>query len=206
MNLRIDLNSRSAVADGLAGRRVAVAPGSLGLAALRSAGMVVAGSLLVAACAHLSIPLFFTPVPVTMQPFAVLLLGLLMGPRLGFATMVAYLAEGAAGLPVFTPHGLGGMAQLVGPTGGYLLSYPIVAPMVSVLWRRGERNFSRAAVVAGAGSLVTLAMGAAWLAIETHRGPGLVLAAAVLPFLPGDVLKVVLAAGIAAVAERWRRR
>src|ERR1700727_2680872 len=84
---------------------------ALGLG-LRGAGIVVAGSLFIAASAHIAIPLFFTPVPITLQPFAVLVLGLLMGPRMAFATTVAYLAEGAAGLPVFTPHGLGGVAQL----------------------------------------------------------------------------------------------
>jgi biotin transport system substrate-specific component len=172
---------------------------------LRSAGIVLAGSVLIAVCAHVSIPLWFTPVPVTLQPFAVLVLGLLLGPQLAFATMVAYLAEGAAGLPVFTPHGLGGMLQLFGPTGGYLLSYPVVAPLVSVLWRRGTRSFSRGLVVAGAGSLVTLAMGAVWFGVLKHMPPMTLLNVTVLPFLPGDVLKVVAAAGIAAGAARWRR-
>src|SRR5271170_128765 len=135
---------------------------------LRGMGIALAGSALVAVCAHIAIPLWFTPVPVTMQPFAVILLGLLLGPRLAAGTMVAYLAEGAAGLPVFTPHGLGGVAQLLGPTGGYLLSYPVVAPIVSWLWRRGSRSFSRGLIVAGAGSLVTLALGALWLGVLTH--------------------------------------
>jgi biotin transport system substrate-specific component len=171
----------------------------------RGAGIVLAGSALVGVCAHVAIPLWFTPVPVTLQPFAVLLLGLLLGPRLAAGTMLAYLAEGAAGLPVFTPHGLGGVAQLLGPTGGYLLSYPLVAPLVSWLWRRGARSFSRGLVVAGAGSLVTLAIGAAWLGVLTHAAPMIVLSHAVLPFLPGDVLKVCAAAGIAVGASRWRR-
>jgi biotin transport system substrate-specific component len=172
---------------------------------LRSAGIVLVGSLLVAICAHISIPLWFTPVPVTLQPFAVLLLGLLLGPRMAAGTMLVYLAEGSAGLPVFTPHGLGGIAQLLGPTGGYLLSYPIVAPMVSAMWRRGARSFSRGLVVAGAGSLLTLTLGAVWLAVLTHAAPITVLNAAVLPFLPGDVLKVCAVAGIAARASRWRQ-
>jgi biotin transport system substrate-specific component len=167
---------------------------------------VLAGSALVAVCAHVAIPLWFTPVPVTLQPFAVLLLGLLLGPRIAAGTMVAYLAEGAAGLPVFTPHGLGGMAQLLGPTGGYLLSYPLVAPMVSWLWRRGSRSFSRGLVVAGAGSLITLALGAVWLSVLTHAAPITVLNHAVLPFLPGDVLKVCAAAGIAAGVSKWKRQ
>jgi biotin transport system substrate-specific component len=173
---------------------------------LRAGGIVLAGSALVAVCAHVSIPLWFTQVPVTLQPFAVLVLGLLLGPRLAFATMVAYLVEGAAGLPVFTPLGPGGLLQLFGPTGGYLLSYPVVAPMVSSLWRRGNRSFSRGLLVAGAGSLVTLAMGAVWLGILTHAAPLLVLNHAVLPFLPGDALKVCAAAGIAAGAARMSKR
>src|ERR1700744_4226565 len=100
----------------------------------RGGGIVLAGSALVAVCAHIAIPLWFTPVPVTMQPFAVLLLGFLLSPQVAVAAMLAFLAEGAAGLPVFTPQGLGGVAQLLGPTGGYLLSYPLVAPMVSWFW------------------------------------------------------------------------
>ena len=173
---------------------------------LRAGGVVLAGSTVVAICAHVSIPLWFTPVPVTLQPFAVITLGLLMGPRIAFATMLAYLAEGAAGLPVFTPLGPGGLLQLFGPTGGYLLSYPVVAPMVSSLWRRGSRRFSRGLLVAGAGSLVTLALGAIWLGILSHAAPLVVLNHAVLPFLPGDALKVCAAAGIAAGVARMTKR
>lgn len=173
---------------------------------LRTGGVVLAGSTVVAICAHVSIPLWFTPVPVTLQPFAVITMGLLMGPRMAFATMLAYLAEGAAGLPVFTPLGPGGLLQLFGPTGGYLLSYPVVAPMVSSLWRRGSRRFSRGLLVAGAGSLVTLALGAIWLGILSHAAPLVVLNHAVLPFLPGDALKVCAAAGIAAGVARMAKR
>ena len=178
---------------------------SAAMSLLRGAGMVLAGSALIAVCAHISIPLLFTPVPVTMQPFAVLLLGLLMGPRMAFAATVAYLAEGAAGLPVFTPNGPGGLLQLFGPTGGYLLSYPVVAPLVAAVWRRGARSFTRGVLVAGAGSLVTLGMGAVWLGVLTHAAPAALIGHGVLPFLPGDVLKVLLAAGIGAGAARWRR-
>jgi len=189
-----------AVSAGLSGPQSGV------LNLLRSAGIVLAGSALVAICAHVSVPLWFTPVPVTLQPFAVVLLGLLLSPRLAAGAMVVYLAEGAAGLPVFTPHGLGGMAQLLGPTGGYLLSYPLVAPAISVAWRRGGRSFSRGLVVAGAGSLGTLALGALWLGVLTHAAPATILNHAVLPFLPGDALKICAAAGIAAGASRWKRR
>jgi biotin transport system substrate-specific component len=173
---------------------------------LRAGGIVLAGSAAVALSAHVSIPLWFTPVPVTLQPFAVLVLGLLIGPRLAFATMIAYLAEGAAGLPVFTPLGPGGLLQLFGPTGGYLLSYPVVAPMVSSFWKRGSRSFSRGLLAAGIGSLVTLAMGAVWLGMLTHATPLVVLNHAVLPFLPGDALKVCAAAAIAVGAARMTKR
>src|ERR1035438_7969436 len=91
---------------------------------LRAAGIVLASSIFVAVCAHIALPLYFTPVPLTLQPFAVLLLGLVLSPRLAAASLVTYLTEGALGLPVFAP-GLvfsGGMAHLLGPTGGDLLS------------------------------------------------------------------------------------
>lgn len=173
----------------------------------RSVGIVLVGSALVAVSAHVSIPLWFTPVPITLQPFAVILLGMLLSPRLAFATMVAYLAEGASGLPVFTPGGPGGMLQLFGFTGGYLLSYPVVAPVVSAWWRNSSsRTFTRGLIVAGVGSLITLAMGALWLGVLAHAAPLTVLNHAVLPFLPGDVLKVCAAAAIAAGAARWQSR
>jgi len=186
---------------------VAVSAGqpSAAMTLLRSGGIVLAGTALIAVSAHVAVPLWFTPVPITLQPLAVILLGLLLSPRLALATMVTYLAEGAAGLPVFTPTGPGGLLQLFGPTGGYLLSYPVVAPLVSVLLRRGNTTFSRGVVAAGLGSLVNLGMGAIWFALFTHTPAGIVLSHAVLPFLPGDVLKVTAAAGIAAGAARFRK-
>src|ERR1700761_6659041 len=102
---------------------------------------VVLATALVAICAHIALPLGFTPVPVTMQTFAVLLLGLLFAPVPAFACLALYLMEGALGLPVFSPHGPGGIAQLLGPTGGYLLSYPFAAALASLLYRRGGRRF-----------------------------------------------------------------
>src|SRR5271169_5626324 len=111
-----------------------VFPGSRSYAAVRWIASIVAGSALAAVCAHVSVPLFFTPVPLSLQPFAVLLLGLLLSPRLAAGTLGAYLIEGAVGLPVFAPSPLasgplmtGGLAHLLGPTGGYLLAYPLAA-------------------------------------------------------------------------------
>lgn len=172
---------------------------------LRPALAVALGSLLVAVCAHLSIPLWFTPVPITLQTFAVLLLGLLLSPGAAAAALVLYLAEGATGLPVFSPHGPGGILQLLGPTGGYLLSYPFAAAFTAWLRQRIGRGLGASLVAAGTGSLVILLCGAAWLAVLTHRPAGAILTLSVLPFLAGDVLKVVAAAGAAMGIRRFRR-
>jgi biotin transport system substrate-specific component len=167
---------------------------------------VVLGSLFVAVCAHLSIPLWFTPVPITLQPFAVLLLGLLLSPSAAAGALVLYLVEGASGLPVFTPHGPGGMLQLLGPTGGYLLSYPFAAALTAWLRTRIARGvFTPALCAAAIGSLLILLSGASWFGILTHKPFGTILTLTVLPFLPGDILKVFAAAGIATGLRRFRR-
>ncbi len=175
---------------------------------LRSAGIVLAGSALVAACAHVALPLDFTPVPLTMQIFAVLLLGLLLTPRLAGVTLAAYVAEGALGLPVFAPGtmGSGGVMHLFGPTGGYLLCYPAAAAMVSWLWRRRRRSFAAAMFSAAAGDLAILACGALWLAAFTHLSALPSITLAVLPFLPGDALQIAAAAAVAVGWLRLRRR
>ncbi len=174
---------------------------------LHSGGIVLAGSALVALCAHVALPLYFTPVPLSLAPFAVLLLGLLLRPRLAAATLGAYLVEGALGLPAFAPSfAPGGLAHLLGPTGGYLLSYPLAAASIAFLVRRTDRGFVPAALTAAAGSLFILFCGAAWLAVLTHASAQSVLTLAVLPFLPGDALKVVAAAALAAAWVRIRSR
>jgi biotin transport system substrate-specific component len=174
---------------------------------LRNTGIVLAGSAFVAACAHISIPLYFTPVPLTVQSFAVLILGLLLTPRLAATTLIAYLAEGAAGLPVFTPTPvMTGMAHLFGPTGGYLLAYPLAAFLISALWRRTGRSFTAAIFSAAAGDLTILTCGALWLAIASPIPAKSILTLAVLPFLAGDALKVIAAAALASGSRRLRRR
>ncbi|MGC2398183.1 MAG: biotin transporter BioY [Acidobacteriaceae bacterium] len=160
---------------------------------------VVASTVLVAICAHISVPLGFTPVPVTMQTFAVLLLGLLFAPGAAFACLSLYLMEGAFGLPVFSPHGPGGVAQLLGPTGGYLLSYPFAAALASALYRRWGRSFWSGLGGASLASLVILGAGSIWLATLTHAKLSAVVAQSALPFLPGDALKLLAAAACAKV-------
>ena len=164
----------------------------------RRAVAVILGSLLVAVCAHVSIPLWFTPVPVTMQTFAVLLLGLVLDPLTSAAALVLYLAEGAVGLPVFSPHGPAGFLHLFGPTGGYLLAYPAAAAVAGYLRRRLGRSFAPSLQAAATGSLLILITGAAWFELLTHQTAGAVLALTVVPFLAGDILKVIASAGVAA--------
>ena len=189
-----------AAAQGLAhnGAEVRIPP------VVRNAGILIVGSYLAAVCAHLAVPLYFTPVPLTLQPLAVLLLGLLLSPRMAAATLAAYLAEGALGLPVFAPGTLG-PAHLFGPTGGYLLAYPAAAALISWLWRRTGRGFLTALLAGAAGDLLILACGGLWLAASTHLSAHAALEMAVFPFLPGDALKVAAAAGIAAGWMHIRR-
>lgn len=169
----------------------------------RAAIAVLVGSALLAASAHISIPFFFTPVPFTLQPFAVLLLALMLDPAVAFATLVAYLAEGAAGLPVFTPQGPLGIAHLLGPDGGFLLAYPFAAFLVSKLRRCLPSSFTFAALSAAFGSVIYFTGGAAWLAVLTHQSMSVAFDLAVLPFIAGDALKVILAAAIATGVSRY---
>jgi biotin transport system substrate-specific component len=166
--------------------------------------VAVSATVFVAACAHISLPLYFTPVPITLQTFAVILAGLFLGPALGFAALALYLAEGAMGLPVFSPHSLG----LLGPTAGYLFSYPLAAAAAGMVVRAIRRDASKfpAAVLAGiAASVFIFIMGAGWLAHWLHLSPSAAWHMAVAPFLPGEVLKVTAAAGAYTSMRRWRR-
>jgi biotin transport system substrate-specific component len=171
--------------------------------------LVLLGTLFVAISAHVFVPLWFTPVPVTLQTFAVLLLALLLSPRWSAITLCAYLAEGAAGLPVFTPTGAATLLHLFGPTGGYLLSYPAVAWITGSLFRRFRRpnapGFTAALGAAAIGDCVILLSGAAWLAVLTHQSPATILTLAVAPFVPGEILKVIAAAGAVSGLRRFRR-
>jgi biotin transport system substrate-specific component len=173
---------------------------------LAQIAVAVTGSGLVALCAHAAVPLVFTPVPLSLAPWAVVFLGLVLGPRMAFASLCLYLTEGAAGLPVFSPLGPGGILQLLGPTGGYLLSYPIAAALAGYLYHRRRQSVTRGIPAAGAASLVILLAGATWLKLLTHLDIRLILDQTVLPFLPGDVLKVFAAAGAATLVNAVRMR
>ncbi len=160
----------------------------------RDAALVVAGSLLIALAAQVAIPLPFTPVPVTGQTLAVLLIGALLGSRRGAMSVGLYLAEGALGLPVFA-GGASGPARFLGPTGGYLLGFVAAAGVVGYLCERGwDRRVSTAALAMLIGNGVIYLFGLPWLA--GFVGIEKVLMAGLWPFIPGDLLKVALAAGL----------
>jgi biotin transport system substrate-specific component len=170
------------------------------LEATRQVAIVVGASLLVALCARITIPLMpLTPVPLTVQNLGVLLVGMMLGSRRGFAALVLYLVEGMVGLPVFNPTGLGGVAQLFGITGGFLLVYPFVAFLAGYIFERGSKlerkSFLRAAVAGTLAEVLLFAGGLTWLYIFTHS-----LAKAYV-FIPAEIVKVMLAA---AIATRWR--
>lgn len=174
--------------------------------ALRAVLAVLAGSALMAIAAHISVPLFFTPVPLTLQTLVVLLLGLALEPAVAFAALAAYLVEGACGLPVFAPTGAMGALHLMGPDGGFLMAYPFAAMLVSKLRRSLPSSFLFAAVAAAAGSIVYFLCGAAWLAVIAHQSMSMAMKLAVWPFVAGDALKIVLAAGIVTGVARLRNR
>jgi biotin transport system substrate-specific component len=156
----------------------------------------------VALCARIAIPLPFTPVPLTVQNFGVLMVGLLLGSRRGFAALALYLAEGAMGMPVFSPIGPGGIAQLLGPTGGFLLAYPLVAWLAGYVMEHGRKSFARAAMGGLLGEIVLFTGGLSWLAVLTHSVTQ-AFRWGLYWFLFAEVIKVMVAAG---VAERWHRR
>jgi biotin transport system substrate-specific component len=164
--------------------------------------LVVAGSLFVALCAQISFPLPFSPVPVTGQTFAVLLLGTTFGARRSAAALALYLAEGALGLPVFAPGGLPGLARLLGPTGGYLLAFPVAAFLAGWLLARFPRRvwWSWLVAVLAAEALI-FGSGVTWLRVVTLTDWSQAVQLGLLPFLPGEIVKVVLLA--AALPASW---
>ncbi|MFY9911681.1 MAG: biotin transporter BioY [Candidatus Sulfotelmatobacter sp.] len=171
--------------------------------AARQAALVIGGSIFVALCARITIPLPFTPVPLTVQNFGVLLVGLLLGSRRGFAALVLYLAEGSVGMPAFNPTGAGGVAQLLGATGGFLLAYPLVAWLAGYVMERGHKSFARAAAAGFLGEVLLFTSGLTWLAILTHS-----MAQAIrwglYWFVFAEVIKVMMAAGVAARWQHYR--
>jgi biotin transport system substrate-specific component len=162
--------------------------------------IVLSASVFVALCARVTLPLPFTPVPLTLQNFGVILVGLLLGSKRGFAALALYLAEGAMGIPVFSLP-LGGIAQLLGPTGGYLMMYPLVAGLAGLVMERGAKTFARAAIAGTLAEIVLFAGGIGWLYLLTHSF-SLALRFGLYWFVFAEIIKVMSAAGI---ARGWQR-
>jgi biotin transport system substrate-specific component len=160
--------------------------------AARRGVALVLGTALVAVAAQVSVPLPGTPVPASLQPLAVLLVGGLLGPGLGASSLILYLGLGAAGLPVFTPYGAPGIARLLGPTGGYLLAYPVAAWAVGKLAGEG-RSYLRLLGAALAGLALIHLGGAAQLLVLTGSARG-ALRLGTTPFIASDLGKVAIAA------------
>jgi biotin transport system substrate-specific component len=171
--------------------------------------LVIGATAFVAACAHISLPLPFTPVPLTLQNFAVILVGMALGPLAGFSAMVLYLAEGALGLPVFTPSGgPAGVAHLLGPNGGFLFSYPLAAATAGWVVRAIQpltTRFRSALAATTAATLPIFLLGAGWLAYYANHSISATWSLAVAPFIPGEIVKITAAAGIFNSIQRWRQ-
>lgn len=161
--------------------------------ALRTAGLILAGSALLALSAHIQIP--FWPVKLSMQSFVVLLIGMSLGCRLAAATLLAYLAQGAAGVPVF--QGGIGFAYMAGPTGGYLLGFLMAATAVGYLAERGGlRTLPRSVAVILTGVALIYLPGTAWLSVLF--GTQKALQFGLLPFMTAEALKAALLLALAA--------
>jgi biotin transport system substrate-specific component len=174
--------------------------------AIRVASVAMIAAM-TAAAAQISIPLPFTPVPFTLQPMIVLLGAAALGSRLGMSAQVLYLLAGIAGLPVFaaSPVLPQGALRLLGPTGGYLMSYPFAAFLTGLLAERGfDRRYVTSAIAMGAGLAIVFTFGVLWIAFFARPATGLetALRAGFYPFVPADIFKVLVAAAI--MPAVWR--
>lgn len=161
---------------------------------LYNLALIVGGSILIALCAQIAIPLPFSPVPITGQSFAITLIGALLGSRRGSLAVLTYIAEGLSGLPVFA-GGTSGLTRLLGPTGGYLIGFVAAAYLIGWLAERGwDRQLGKNLLAMTLGNLVIFAVGVPWLAIFT--GWDKVMALGFYPFILGTIIKIGLAAAL----------
>lgn len=167
---------------------------------VRELSLALLGSAFLMLLSQVRIPLPFTPVPITLQTFGVLLIGLSFGSSRGAATIATYIALGAVGMPAFAGGALG-WKHLLGPTGGYLIGFVAAAWLVGRLAESGwDRSFWLAFISAVLGTLIIYAFGAAWLSYFV--GIKRAFMAGILPFIPGDIVKALMAA--AAMPSAWR--
>jgi biotin transport system substrate-specific component len=177
----IQLDSKGSVLASSLGKQVAI---------------VICASAVIAVCARIALPLPFTPVPLTLANLGVLLVGLTLGSRRGFAAAALYLAWGAMGLPVFASSGPGSIAQMLGPTGGYLWAYPVVAFLAGWIAEHGKPSFIRNLTGAVIAEMLLFAAGLSWLAIMTHSWKQAAFFG-LYPFVVAEVLKIMLSSACA---------
>lgn len=195
MNVRIDRADRTGTLLGTLSARTEAAT------AIRVASVVLLAGL-TAAAAQISVPLPFTPVPFTLQPMVVLLGGAALGSRLGMSAQILYLLLGIAGLPVFAASPLlpQGALRLLGPTGGYLMSYPFAAFAAGLLAERGfDRRYFTSVLAMAAGLAIVFTFGVlwlAWFARPAAAGLDVALRTGLYPFLPADIFKLFVAAAV----------
>lgn len=160
-----------------------------------TAALVAAFAAMLALASQVAVPIPGTPVPATLQPLVVVLTGLWLGPVAGAASMVLYLAAGAAGLPVFSPYGAPGFLRLLGPTGGYLLAYPAVAAITGLIAQRRGDFLGR--TLAGMAGLVVLFIGGISQLAVLNESLSVALAMGITPFAALDIVKAGIAAALA---------
>jgi len=163
--------------------------------------VVITGSILLALSAKFAFPVPFSPVPITLQTLVVLYLGLTLGKERAFGSVMAYIGQGLMGLPVFA-GGKAGFLALSGPTGGYILGFAFAAYIAGLAAEKGmDRKFVTSLIAMTIGSIVIYAFGAFWLSLFV--GFNKALALGVLPFIPGDILKVFAAASLLPLGRRF---
>jgi biotin transport system substrate-specific component len=170
--------------------------------AARTLAVIIGGAGLIAACAQISIPLGFTPVPITGQTFAVLLVGAGLGSVAGTASTLLYVSLGAVGLPIYADHAHG-WHIVTSASGGYLVGFVFAAALTGALAeRRWDRRFSSSLGALLTGNVVIYLFGVGWLAHDAHLSFAKALADGLYPFVPGDILKMYLAAALLPAA--WK--
>ena len=163
----------------------------------RNLALIIGASLLMDILGRFSVPLPYSPVPLTLANFGVLLIALTLGARRAAAAMCLYLAQGAMGMPVFSPAGPGGLAQLLGPTGGYLTSYPLAAFLAGWIVDRGKQSVSRFSMAAVVGEIVLFIGGIGYLMALTDVPLRVAANWGLYPFAFGEAVKIVAAVAIA---------
>ncbi len=168
----------------------------------RNVALVVGASLLMSILGRFSVPLPFTPIPLTLANLGVLFIALTLGSRRAAAAMLLYLAEGAMGMPVFSPAGPGGIAQILGPTGGYLMAYPVSAFVAGWIGERGSRNVVRLSAAAVIGEILLFIGGIGWLMNLAHVPVSQAVNWAVYPFAFAEIIKIMAAVAASARLHR----